>query len=327
MTNPYVVLILDMVVLTSTGRKTDKGCVSSSGRRPALKSLITGMESIHIAVYDNDLAEVMRMVEEDPEIVNLFCGGENNTRLSPLNIAALYGHMDVAEYLLDHGADIHQAVIIPDGSAQNGYTPLHLACGVGAEDMVEFLLGRGANPTITSSSGTTPLILASGRGSVECLRHLLEHDLGKTIIDTYPTTAGTALFVASSLGHADVVEVLLESGADPTLRYNHFTPLMMASGNGYLGCVKCLLSHDEGITTIDSVCDGSISTTALCLACIGGHTQVVKALLDSGADPTLPMSGGIRPVEGAFIRGHDQCVNLLKVSTRPCHACLQVQLS
>jgi serine/threonine-protein phosphatase 6 regulatory ankyrin repeat subunit B len=49
----------------------------------------------------------------------------------------MYGHRDVAELLLDRGADVGQAM-------QNGRTALMIARQSGHDEVVELLLSRGA---------------------------------------------------------------------------------------------------------------------------------------------------------------------------------------
>jgi uncharacterized protein len=58
--------------------------------------------------------------------------------------AAMWGHVDVAEYLLDRGAEVN---LIPTGFDYSG-TPLHYAAFEGRREMVDWLLGRGADPAI-----------------------------------------------------------------------------------------------------------------------------------------------------------------------------------
>jgi ankyrin repeat protein len=58
--------------------------------------------------------------------------------------AAAWGHVDVAKYLLDQGAQIN---LIPVGFDYAG-TPLHYAAFQGRREMVDLLLQHGADPTV-----------------------------------------------------------------------------------------------------------------------------------------------------------------------------------
>ena len=99
------------------------------------------MALIHLAAGNGDLAEVMRLVEE--ETVNLmgFCGPSELVR-SPLHTASMNGHVDVVAYLVDHGVNIDQGVEATpqDGNPErclNGSTALNLACTQGHARVVE----------------------------------------------------------------------------------------------------------------------------------------------------------------------------------------------
>lgn len=56
---------------------------------------------------------------------------------------------------------------------RTGWTPLMMAVAEGHADIAETLLEAGANPDISSSAGLTPLILAAQRGDVRTVKALL----------------------------------------------------------------------------------------------------------------------------------------------------------
>jgi len=71
---------------------------------------------------------------------------------SPLHIAVLSNQEEVAELLLQKGADIN----VKADDAYGG-TPLHWATFFGNYDMVELLVEAGADVNATDASGSTPL--------------------------------------------------------------------------------------------------------------------------------------------------------------------------
>ena len=76
------------------------------------------------------------------------------------------------------------------------------------------LLERGADPNLANDKGQQPLAGVCWRGAVDIARALLERGAA---VDG----AGggmTPLMLAAMCGHKQVVELLLEHGADPTLR-------------------------------------------------------------------------------------------------------------
>ena len=73
--------------------------------------------------------------------------------ITPLNRAAMGGHLGTMELLLEAGADVNAA-------ARWGATPLLSAVDRGRTEAVRMLLAAGADPTVTAANGETALSLA-----------------------------------------------------------------------------------------------------------------------------------------------------------------------
>ncbi len=82
---------------------------------------------------------------------------------SPLMMASLKGHLDVAKRLIAAGADVNKT----------GWTPLHYAATNGHIDVIKLLLEEHAFIDPTSPNGTTPLMMAAHYGTPEAVRLLL----------------------------------------------------------------------------------------------------------------------------------------------------------
>jgi ankyrin repeat protein len=176
------------------------------------------MEGIWRAAKEGDLAEVERLVGQDPGLLN---AGDRDG-LTPLMHAATGAHVGVVRWLLDKGAATNKR-------DKNAVTALGLASGFGRSPVVELLLERGANPTIAGEGGWTPLIAASSRGHLEVVRLLLGHLSAKATLNHGDCNGKTALWQACSMGHGAVARALLESGADPTIAHSDgTTPMAIA---------------------------------------------------------------------------------------------------
>ena len=186
--------------------------------------------SIHDAAEEGDLEEVMRLIQEDPEIVDEIDDNESTA----LHLACIDGHVEVVSYLLDQGANINTTDNVDA-------TPLYYACYEGRLEVVELLLSRGADPTICDCGGWTPLIVASYEGHVDVVRYLVRNRAVRATIDTQDNTGCTALWIASATNRTGVVKVLVEVGANPMVadRYGR-TPLDMAKNKGYDDCITIL---------------------------------------------------------------------------------------
>lgn len=96
-----------------------------------------------------------------------------------------------------------------------GESPLMIAAIKGRLASAKRLIQRGAE---VNKTGWTPLHYAASRAepdSVDMARLLLEHH---AYIDAESPNRSTPLMLAAMYGHADVVRLLLEEGADPSLR-------------------------------------------------------------------------------------------------------------
>lgn len=122
-----------------------------------------------------------------------------------LQLAVDRGDVSVVDALLRHGADVN--VILA------GDTPLHAAIESGDQKMVSHLLFRGADVTLDGLCGP-PLHLAALRGNVAIAQTLLESGAH---INAQDIDTETPLMNASRSNHPEMVELLLQSGADPAI--------------------------------------------------------------------------------------------------------------
>lgn len=97
-------------------------------------------------------------------------------------------------------------------------SPMNLqhAAGLGRIDVLEDQLARDPDPELVEEA----LILACVRGELECARLLVRHGArGDRLGQHGPATA---LHEAANRGHLEIVALLMENGADPTVRDRRF---------------------------------------------------------------------------------------------------------
>jgi len=199
--------------------------------------------------------------------------------------------------------------------------PYHVFAGTSPVDhlrtMLEPLLPeiRANIINSTDSHGHTLLHVAGIRGRADTARFLVESGADITR-QTDDDPGFTALILSVLKKHPDVVDCLLQLGADPNQRNNWgFGPLHEASRLGLLGIVKALLSHGADIEL-----EGSDDSTPLCWAVLENHIAVARLLLECGANPdhagisfTFPGLSGFRmtPLHSASCSEKTEMARLL----------------
>lgn len=150
----------------------------------------------------------------------------------------------------------------------------------------------------------TPLLYACAVGDPGLVRLLIEHGAAVDIFGSY---TNRLLKEAIQSGHAGVLAVLLEKGADPNLKdHGGQTPLMLAAATGDNPAVRHLLA--AGADPLVSHYSGS----ALARAVRSGDNEIVRLLLSAGADPAERNRSGKSLLYTAVERGHPEIAELLK---------------
>lgn len=226
-----------------------------------------------------------------------------------LHVAALRGADDVAEALLERGAD-------PNRLTAKGSCPLESAAYSGNAALMKRLIEAGASVHATGAglalaaairrrhfdaalvliaAGADPNASEDMMGSVlaQAIKAGASPDLVAALIRAGADVNGVGFYrpLAAAIGEErlDLLELLLEAGADVN-GVNEYkdTALMHAAGLGKIQGVLRLL--DRG-ATVDAR-EQRVGMTALMDAAQSGHTEVVDLLIARGADPELVDNDG-----------------------------------
>lgn len=150
--------------------------------------------------------------------------------------------------------------------------------------IAEYLRTSGASKFIAQDFKAlyNQFVLAASRGDIPVLNFLISQ-ANKTDLDEYYTLS-SALFSAAKNGHLKAVQTLIEFGAP----INESYVLCTAASYGHLDIVQKLiqLGADVNYETDLSYINNPLLGNPLSNAVMNGHYEMVKLLLDSGADMT-----------------------------------------
>ncbi|MCL7043901.1 hypothetical protein MKW94_022424, partial [Papaver nudicaule] len=157
---------------------------------------------------------------------------------------------------------------------------------------------------LVDESGRGSLHVAASGGSLKVCNYLLE--TLKLDVDSKDGNGHTPLYHAALKGHLGTVSYLLEMGANADASNDtDYTPLHCAAMIGNTKIITLLLSR---VVHVDVA---TRSGTPLLLAAGHGHRDVVKVLLDHGANPNFVSQGMLRPLILAIFIKSRECVELL----------------
>ena len=262
------------IEITDEDGRTPLLKASSYGELAVVKMLVKAGAGVRVTDEDGDncltlaayfgYVEIVRYLVAFPEVDVNHAEEEGYTAL---HFAGQENQPAVVEVLIDAGADVEA---IED---DRGRTPLLLASLSGALDCVKLLVRAGAGVCVTDNEGDTCLILAAYFGRIETVRYLL--CMPEVDVDHSSTEGFTALHVSGQKLFPEVVQVLIDAGADVDVKGDMGrTALHNACENGELADVKMLVRAGAGVSVTDNEGD-----TCLILAACAGCTRTVRYLV------------------------------------------------
>jgi ankyrin repeat protein len=289
-----------------------------------------GATPLYAAAAHADPAMAVKLLASGADANAALMSGE-----TPLMEAARRGNLATVRALLANKAN-------PNAKESNGgQTALMWAVSQRQSAVIEALLQGGADVQAGSKTGFTPLMFAAQTGDAESTGILLR--AGARPNDVQPKTGLTSLMIASAMAHAKAVDVLLDNGAKPDLvDTNGYSALHRvvrdsdygvnpATKDDVLTIVKSLVKHganpnirltQDKEKAAEEIKNGNVQTyekrsavtvneiilqgaTPIFLAAEVNNLDVIKALVDAGADPLLASERGTTPLMMAAGGGTD----------------------
>lgn len=208
---------------------------------------------LHDATMNGNLSEVKQFIQEGMDI-----NARDKLKRTPLHYAAEEGHVAAAELLIEKGADVNAQAhygVTPLYLASRSDECLNPPCRVspgvskGQRSIVELLIEHGADVNAMLMDGITPLMGAAICNAVDVAQLLIDHGADLN----HRGNQYTALEIASSRG-PNVAILMIKSGAEVNAsdKYTKSTPLHTAVGCGYVELVEVLLQHGADLYAKDN---------------------------------------------------------------------------
>jgi len=285
-----------------------------------------GVTPLHLACTSGNAALIGLLLKSGADPNTVLSEGE-----TALMTAARSGSADAVNVLLAGGADVNTK------EKWRGQNALMWAAAEGHSDVIRALLAKGADMHARSNGGFTPLLFAVREGKIGAVKTLLEAgaDLNESLPSrrrggtaenaTEPEPGINAFMLAVGNVHYELAAFLLDKGADPNSAPQGFTalhqiswlrrpgtgdnnPAPQGSGNmDSLEFVRKLVAHGANVNARATkqanmgvtVRFHSIGATPFLLAARTADVQLMRLLLDLGADPLLPNEDGTTPLLAA----------------------------
>jgi ankyrin repeat protein len=238
------------------------------------------------------------VIENHAEMVKLLLarGAEVNAHT---NVRMIKGEYTPARAGGASGNGIVRQRALP--TAEGGMTPLLFAVRDGNKEMTRLLLDAGADISQASANKTTPLIISLLNGQTALALELLNRGADPNAADAYGRAALFAAVDLRNFNHdkfddlpgdggdpMDVIKALLKKGAKPNAKTNTVP-------------VHGLMQFDPAWVNFDG-------QTPFVRAALSGDIQVLRLLLEYGADPNIATDQGSTALMAAaginWIPGH-----------------------
>ncbi|MYB50193.1 MAG: hypothetical protein F4X72_13165 [Dehalococcoidia bacterium] len=296
----------------------------SHGRKEIFKLLIEAGAAYGIqhTIRMGMLEETRELLDADPSLLNRTKKADPRWPEGEVPLVLAAGDREIFSLLLERGADVN-------ARDPRGYTPLMAARSMGNDAGVQAILERGVSQDIfgaimdkdaervrellrddptaanPAGEGPVPLIWAGRYGDYEIIRMLLEAGAEPNVWRDVDHFGKTALDMVISYQEDDVVQLMLDHGADPEFKGegNQASTLRVALRNGTVSALKMLLEAGGDANRADNF-----------FGAWGGNLPKIKVLLDHGrcAGEDSPLDGlGREDLSIAAGNGQNLAVELL----------------
>ncbi|PKL90950.1 MAG: hypothetical protein CVV21_10425 [Candidatus Goldiibacteriota bacterium HGW-Goldbacteria-1] len=178
---------------------------------------------------------------------------------------------------------------------KDGRSALYYAVADGNADIVKSLIANGAEVNIVDKEGITPLLYAAFKKHKNVFPLLIE--AGADLNAKEKNQGNTALITALATGKGDgkIGLMLVEAGADVTIKNSQgIDAFLAAAWKGKIDVLNAIIEGDKKrkVKVANPNAKDKQGNSVLIYAVQSKKIDVVKTILDMGADPTYKDSNG-----------------------------------
>ena len=217
-------------------------------------------------IRDGDIKRLKQIVDKNENLIF----SKDRSEKTLLHYSAMYGQKEIAEYLINKGAEI-------DCRDLGKMTPLHWAALRGHQKTIKVLVSYKADIDALDMDGQTPLSLAVYMNNQETVKTLI--DCGSDL-NTKMKSGETILHHAAEVGNIEVIEILVknETNINAEKEYN-VTPLHIVAVFGHIETVKLLIERGADLNVKSKFAGMPIHQAEA-----AGQKEIVELLLKNGAE-------------------------------------------
>ena len=221
-------------------------------------------------IESGDFQTIKKLIESKSLDVNYNLDIDEYSKSTPLIQAIKYKQTDIINYLLENNADVNLKEEL------TGFTPL--MASLHDITITELLIEKGADIEAKDDDGINALVYASTYNNEEMVKFLLEKGADANTVceieNEHTDIASTPLMNAAYRGNTNIINMLLENGADINYTTDFgMTALMMAASFNQFGAAKVLLENNTDTSITDEY-----GRTALDLAKLEDYKDIVELL-------------------------------------------------
>lgn len=167
-----------------------------------------------------------------------------------------------------------------------------------ADDVARLVREDPALLTARDANGASPVLIAI---------YYQKHDIAKALAEAKGLID---VFEASALGRVDRIKQLLREDSSIASAYSAdgFPAVGLAAFFGHLEAARTLIAAGANI---HAAATNALKVQAIHAAVASKNIDIVRAVLEAGADPNAAQQQGFRPIHEAGNNGHRELAELL----------------